>query len=569
MSRLTIAVAVAIGTAGAARAQDVSPSDYYFAWQDARAAQADGRFDEAQALWTELAQATPNNVTLWLRLAETHVALGQLAEALHAGTRAYELGLPAPASRIAYRIAAGYGGAGQLDSARAWLERALAARYSRRESIRHDNAFAGLRSQPDFDALAGVAPAGLTRVDGWRYDVDFLVMEIRRLRGHLGGRPLPEAIFSTAETLKENVPRLSDDQITLELMHIVSLIGDGHSWLSNTGSTPADSTAIAVNQRTLPVQFWLFDDGLFIIDAAETDSQWIGSRVVRLGDLPIDEALDRLAPYVPRDNAQGMKWMGVVVFLPRLLVLQGIGATDNPRSARLTLQDREGRTRDVMLEGGEHRLSRTLTARDHALNPPPLHLQRRDRFYWATSVPEHDAVYFQLNAVQNTRGGPSIAQFADTLRHLLETTGAASLIVDVRHNGGGNNTLLRPLVRAMVWFEMASPDHQIYLITGRETFSAAQNFVNRVERMANPIIVGEPSSSKPNFVGESSSLTLPYSGLNGSLSNRYWQDADDGDNRAWIAPQVPVTMTSDDYFTNRDPVIEAIWEVIARIGGPA
>ncbi len=218
----------------------------------------------------------------------------------------------------------------------------------------------------------------------------------------------------------------------------------------------------------------------------------------------------------------------------------------------------------MTLQGGENRLSRTLTPVDSVPNPPPLHLQQRDRFYWATEVPGQDAVYFQFNAVRNQGQGPSIAEFADTLRQLLEVSGVSNLIVDVRHNGGGNNTLVRPLVRTMVWFEMASPGHQIYVITGRQTFSAAQNFVNRIERMANPIMVGEPSSSKPNFVGESSTITLPHSGLKGSLSNRYWQDSVDGDDRAWIAPHVPVTMTADDYFTNRDPVIEAIWEVIAR-----
>ena len=568
MTRLAIAAVVAVMAAGTARGQQLSPADYYFALLDAQAAQAEGRFQEAQALWTRLAEVTPDNATLWLRLAETRVALGRSGEALVAGARAYELGLPMPANRVAYRIAAGYSGAGQVDSARAWLERALATRYSRRESIQRDNAFAALRAQPDFAAIAGIAPAGLTRDDGWRYDVAFLVMEIRRLRGHLGGRPLPQALFTAAEALNADIPHLTDDQIALGLIHIVALIGDGHSWLSNTGATPAEGAAVEVNTRILPVQFWLFEDGMYIIDAAEAERRWIGSRVVRIGDLSVDEVVSRLTPYVPRDNAQGVKWMGVVVYLPRLFVLQGIGATDDPRSARLVLEDRAGQRHEVTLEGGEHRLSRTLMAREDAQNQP-LHLRHRDRFYWAAEVPGRDAVYFQFNAVQNAAESASIAQFADTLRQLLETSRASNLVVDVRHNGGGNNTLVRPLLRTMVWFEMASPEHQIYVITGRETFSAAQNFVNRIERLANPIVVGEPSSSKPNFVGESSSLTLPYSGLKGSLSNRYWQDSDDGDDRAWIAPHIPVTMTADDYFGNRDPVIEAIWEVIARKRDPA
>jgi hypothetical protein len=302
MRQLMTIVVLTATAVSVARGQDLTPVDYYFTWQEAQAAQADRRFDEARDLWTRLADLTPDNVLLWLRLAETNVALGQFPEALRAGTRAYELGLPSPANRMAYRIAAGFGGIGEVDSAQVWLDRALASRFSRRESIRGDAAFVGLRARPDFPSLAGITPAGLTRDEGWRYDVDFLVAEIRRLRGHLGGRPLPNAVFEAAERLKAAIPGMSDDAIALELIHIVALIGDGHSWLSNTGATPAPDATVTVNARTLPLQFWLFDDGLFVIHAAEGFEEWIGSRVLRLGDLTVDDALARLTPYVPRDN---------------------------------------------------------------------------------------------------------------------------------------------------------------------------------------------------------------------------------------------------------------------------
>ena len=103
----------------------------------------------------------------------------------------------------------------------------------------------------------------------------------------------------------------------------------------------------------------------------------------------------------------------------------------------------------------------------------------------------------------------SIAAFSERLRELLRRESATSLIVDVRHNNGGNNTLVRPLVRTLIEFDMRSPGHRIFVIAGRGTFSAAQNFINRVERWTNATFVGEPSSSSPNFVGEEHGFLLP------------------------------------------------------------
>ena len=46
------------------------------------------------------------------------------------------------------------------------------------------------------------------------------------------------------------------------------------------------------------------------------------------------------------------------------------------------------------------------------------------------------------------------------------------------------------------------PGH-LFVIIGRRTFSAAQNTVNMIEKNTNATFVGEPTGSRPNFVGES------------------------------------------------------------------
>jgi hypothetical protein len=150
------------------------------------------------------------------------------------------------------------------------------------------------------------------------------------------------------------------------------------------------------------------------------------------------------------------------------------------------------------------------------------------------------------------------------LRDSLAATHAAHLIIDVRHNNGGNNLLLQPLVEAIAAFAAASPEHRVYVLTSRGTFSAAQNFINRIERrIPTTIFAGEPSMSSPNFTGEDNPVTLPFSGLMVSISNRYWQDSDANDRRPWIAPHLPVTLSSTDWLNNRDPVLDAVLSAMA------
>lgn len=85
------------------------------------------------------------------------------------------------------------------------------------------------------------------------------------------------------------------------------------------------------------------------------------------------------------------------------------------------------------------------------------------------------------------------------------------MIVDVRHNNGGNNGLLKPFLRTLAWFNADRPGNRIYVLAGRNTFSAAQNFVARVERRADAVFVGEPSACPPERRGRETNVVLPYS----------------------------------------------------------
>jgi hypothetical protein len=155
----------------------------------------------------------------------------------------------------------------------------------------------------------------------------------------------------------------------------------------------------------------------------------------------------------------------------------------------------------------------------------------------------------------------SLRAFARRLEARLKDAPPRLLIVDVRHNNGGNAGLLPPLVAVLKSLEASYPGAKLVIITGRNTFSAAQIFVSQINRATRAVFAGESSSSKPNFVGEENEIVLPWSGAMGSISNRYHESIP-GDTRTSIEPTIKVQLSSRLYFANRDPVLE---EILVRL----
>jgi hypothetical protein len=142
--------------------------------------------------------------------------------------------------------------------------------------------------------------------------------------------------------------------------------------------------------------------------------------------------------------------------------------------------------------------------------PRPLHLRNRVLPFWFEYLPADDLVYFQFNAVRD-HPAETFAAFCDRLFGFIEDHNAARLVIDVRWNGGGNTFLSQHLLHHLIASKRLTRRGALFVIIGRLTFSAAQNTVTAIERETSAIFVGEPTGSRPNFIGERIDFELPYS----------------------------------------------------------
>jgi hypothetical protein len=362
---------------------------------------------------------------------------------------------------------------------------------------------------------------------------------------------LPPELIDAADKLSRNVPRYSDERILAEFAHLASFAGDGHTYILPFGSRRAAA-------HMLPLRFFIFSDGVYVIDAFPGYERWIGSRLVRVGDSPAEVVVDRMRGALSADNRFTYLWIA-----PAFLSFQGYleNFADGIRSdsVALTLRPMEGSDTRVKIAPVPappfHGIPKLLASRVSRAPTPPLYLSNVSRNFLIKPLAD-DVLYVQFNQVMDA-SDETLAAFATRLDKTLTGTRPRTVIVDVRHNNGGNLDLLPPLLDAFRRYEQANNAGRIYVLMGRNTFSAAQVFLAQMDRYTNATFAGEPSSSKPNFVGEEVPVELPWSGAIGSISDRFHETIP-GDTREWIEPDIKVVLSSRDYFANRDPLLEKV-----------
>lgn len=543
-----IAAAPPAGAAGSAGSVAVLHLDA------AEAARLAGDWPEAARLYEALAEENPHQGGFFLEHANARYQMQEWELAAEGYARAAELGFRKGASL--YNRACCLALLGRAEEAVAALEEAIRSGLQNREELlRTDRDLDGIRGTALFqERILPVLPEGTDRVAGWRVDLDYLDRRLRETHWD-PFRVLPEAEWNQElGALASEIPDLEDGDVAVRLMQLIARVGDGHTsvWPQSDGSWHA-----------IPAVFYEFTDGLFLLAAARDYGDAVGARVTRIGGLAADEALRRAQSVTPRDNEMTLRWIAPQV-LSIMEVMKGLGIAESVDRLDVEVEELDGKRRTIRFDSIPFHWTHGVpddfvTMADRASAPVPLWQRDPGNPYWLEWLPEDDLAYFQFNSVRNRDdGGPSIADFSKALFDTLNAVGTDALVIDVRRNNGGNNFLVGSLLESIRTTPSIRERGHLFVIIGRNTFSACQNFVNRLDRDVRPIFVGEPTGSRPNFVGEDNPIVLPWSGLTVSASSRYWQDALSEDERPWIAPELIAEMSSTDYRTNRDPAMDAI-----------
>jgi hypothetical protein len=414
---------------------------------------------------------------------------------------------------------------------------------------------------------ARTVSAQVLTAEQWREDLRYLATEVEREHKDLFHAMTREEFESGMARLHERLPSLESHEIIVEMARVTNAVGDGHSGI-RIWSDPR------IEFRAYPLKLHLLADGLFVQAAERAYANTVGGRLVRIGEVTAEEAIDAISPLIPRDNDQDIK-----TFAPSLLVmpeiLDALGIIEDMERASYVVV-REGEEITIELEPGgvfhleghsqldlRSREADWSDARDGPEAPTPLWLKDPENEFWFEYLDDSNTAYIQINHFSN-KESETLEAFSDRVFDFIESGGVERVVFDVRWSRGGNNYLTRPVIRNVIRAHEIDQRGNLFVIIGHRTFSAAQSFINRLENWTNAVYVGEPTAQNVNMFGDNRKIVLPNSGITVRASYLWWQDMDPRDTRQWTVPEVAVELTSEDYRNNRDPTMNAIREYVAR-----
>ena len=402
------------------------------------------------------------------------------------------------------------------------------------------------------EAPAQAAAPQLT-AEQWREDLRTAQHEIETRHPNPYNRTSKAKLDAAFADLDRRIPTASRNQIIVEMMRIVAMVGDGHTRID-----PRKDEDFRF--ASLPLKLYDFDDGLFIRAAEPRWAKLVGWRVEAIGGVPVAEAERRAAELVSADTFMGKRQL-VPLYLEMPEILQALGLSKTHQTATLTLS--RGKERQTVTIGAAQvnpkwppdtdiSLTTPKGWTDACRGPAPLYLENPLDYHRLIDLPKDKALYAQLNWVANI-DGDSLAQYSQRILKRATETNPRAIILDLRLDQGGNGNLATSLVDALIKAE--DEDTRLFVLTGRGTFSASQFVLNDLDRLTHAVFVGEPASSKPSSYGDAFQTELPNSKIDVRTSIYWWQEGQNFDPYTWIDVAAPLTFA--DYSACRDPALEA------------
>ena len=384
-------------------------------------------------------------------------------------------------------------------------------------------------------ALDAMVPTLKLSKAQWREDVAAFADGLPKRHANAFFRQTKPQFEAEVARLDRRLGQLNDDEIFTELQRITNAVGDGHT-----------GVPLPPDRRSLPIRIARFGDDLRIVAAGPGLEKALGAKIVRIGRLPTEAAWARALTLTPQDELPELQQGRAADILTRGVLLHGLGIIPDRAHAVFTLRDDAGRTFDLDIPGlppgGTAPLTEMTTGKGLAQENP------KERF-WCRDLPEQHAVYCDFRAYEN------LGRNRNDMLALIEKSHPAKLIIDMRDNGGGDNTLgYAFLIKPLEALPEINQKGRLYVLVGALTFSAAMNNAAQFQDETKAILVGQEIGEKPNSYQEPRQFRLPNSHLIVRASSLYYKFREHGPNV--VAPDKTIIPTWDDVKAGRDPVLD-------------
>lgn len=379
----------------------------------------------------------------------------------------------------------------------------------------------------------------------WRQDLQYLATELAKRHKNAFHQVSREQFEKAVNELDRQIPTLRDYEIEIGLVRIGALIGDGHTYV-NAWRT----------YHFFPLDVNWFNNDLRVTRASPVYSRALGARVIKIEDKSMTQVKATLNQLIPQGEAEGYALNASAFFILSAEALNVLGITKSLTTARWSFADDQGKqfTLDITPVSQRYRDIKMLPA----VTNQPLYLQRPEEEFWYIYLSDSQTVFLNFKAYPQ-----NFKEAAQGLLDFIDRHPTKRLVIDMRQNGGGDFTKVRVfLVPAIKQRPKLNKRGHLFVVTGRDTFSAAMTNAVDLRKETEAILVGEPTGARPNGYQEKRELILPNSGLRVSYSVEYYQ-FQEKDTQA-VIPDKRIDLNWTAYKAGRDPIMEWIRSYRAR-----
>jgi hypothetical protein len=329
---------------------------------------------------------------------------------------------------------------------------------------------------------------------------------------------------------------------------LVAYTGDGHSYV------------VGRTARYDEYRFFLdyFDEDMHIVSVDEKNKHLLGAKIIAFDNIGVDEAKELIQPFSPSVNSSSIKRESIYLYRhPGLLFAAGISQSAN--QVQLTLQLTNGeRVNQIFYKNSDKEIKWARLQENEGVSIP-LHRQKADKMQWIKYLPDSNSIYLHYGIVVEKEKG-DIRQLSQELVKAIDDHQADKLIIDIRYNPGGDSHLNATLINVISKHKKINQHGRLFVLTGRNTFSAAINFAGNMEMKTKAIFIGEKVGDSSSFPGESgpqAGFKLPNSSIVVNLSFSEWNATFDYDQRDAVGLDIPVTISFNDFTNGLDPILSA------------
>jgi hypothetical protein len=380
------------------------------------------------------------------------------------------------------------------------------------------------------------------RAGRWGEDIDYLSSQLKSNQFNFSSLVSGQTFDNTLNDIKSSVDSMQDYEILISLQQVIASLHIAHTLLY---PPPGEKF------HFLPIYAVKFSDGFYIVMTDNRNTTLLGKKIIKAGNSDISVIEDSIKKMISYENNYWADYQFSKTF-SFIEALNFYGFSNSPLQAELEIEG----TGKVTLNSIEQYYFNFTSGYKSVLEGKtvPLYLQNTSSYYWNTFLEPSKTFYIAYNTCSNA-SNISFAAFTDNIKNFIASNQVDKVVVDLRNNGGGNSSIINPLL-SYLQGSVFNQSGKLFVIIGKHTFSSALLNAISFKQNTKCLLVGEPTGGKPNGYGEVRTFTLPNSGITTQYCVKYFSPV--SGNPESLFPDSYVDLTAQDYLNGRDPVLDYI-----------